>query len=599
MSFFWKSKSYRAPRPANPANAIYLGCFRDVTKTQAGAELTYAGERHLLLIGPNGSGKGTRLLVPNLLRLQDRSVIVIDPKGELTAITARQRSKFSRIVVLNPFDVLGLGGTGFNPLAALDPDSPTFVDDAAGLAEALIKIEPGEKDPHWSESARNLVAALIMWEVKEAKRRGRVPHMENVRRLLTEPSEYERDTDGKSKLVRGLKITAARMVAYGDFEIESLIGRFLRDNNEISGIQSAADRQTTWMLSPLMRANMAKNGIDFASLKEQPTTVYVILPAERMRTHNVWLRLVIVSALRSLYRPGGLRTLFMLDEFAQLGHLPPIEDAFGLVRGFGVQLWPILQDLNQLKELYGKRWETMTANSGVVQGFAPNDLTTAEWMSRRAGDSTVAAAGYNKGDALSSAGHGSTSQSTGLSFSQARRPLFLPQELMDLPAGCGVFWPAGTSKTVPFIAPSYWQVPELAAHADANPYFPSARTTPALPRRKPVSHRPSLALAVTKAMARDSYKLAKWSAPHIKHGLYVVGMATIRFARRSYVFALYELPPIMREFYATTRAICLGLADAYRAGKASYRHNRQKGAAKSGPPAPPSLAITSDLRRPR
>jgi hypothetical protein len=54
--------------------------------------------------------------------------------------------------------------------------------------------------------------------------------------------------------------------------------------------------------------------VDFSKLKEKPTTVYVILPAERMRTHSVWLRLVIVSALRALYRPGGLRTLFLIDE---------------------------------------------------------------------------------------------------------------------------------------------------------------------------------------------------------------------------------------------------------------------------------------------
>ena len=59
--------------------------------------------------------------------------------------------------------------------------------------------------------------------------------------------------------------------------------------------------------------------LDFADLKRRPITVYIVLPAERMRTHSVWLRLVIVSALRALYKPGGLRTLFMLDEFAQLG----------------------------------------------------------------------------------------------------------------------------------------------------------------------------------------------------------------------------------------------------------------------------------------
>ena len=129
----------------------------------------------------------------------------------------------------------------------------------------------------------------------------------------------------------------------------------------------------------------------FGKLKERLTTVYVILPAERMRTHSVWLRLVIVSALRALYRAGGLRTLLLIDEMPALGHLAPLEDAFGLVRGYKVQIAGICQDLNQLKALYKERWESFLANAGVVQGFTPNDLTTADWMSRRAGQATILA----------------------------------------------------------------------------------------------------------------------------------------------------------------------------------------------------------------
>jgi type IV secretion system protein VirD4 len=456
------------------SSAIYLGHYADTTKGAQGAPLDYEGERHLLLFGPNGSGKGTRLLVPNLLRLRDRSLVVIDPKGELTAITAEYRRTLGEVVILNPFDVLGLGSASFNPLALLDPDSKTFVDDAMGVGEALIKLE--EKDPHWSESAQSLITALIMWEVIQAKKNNRPPLLKHVRFLLTEPDEYVQEGNKRIQ-VKGLRITAKVMARKGGYEIQSMAGRFLRDSDEIASIQSTADRQTAWMLSPLMRDNMEKNDIDFADLKKRPITVYLILPAERMRTHSVWLRLVIVTALRRLYTAGGLPTLFMLDEFAQLGHLGPIEDAFGLVRGYGVQLWPILQDLNQLKALYKERWETFVGNAGAVQGFAPNDLTTADWMSRRAGITTIAAAGYNKGDAQSSAGQGSMSQSSGLSFNQSQRPLFLPQELMDLPKGSGLLWPAGTSKSVPFRAPSYWTMGELAERARPNPYAP-ATTAP-------------------------------------------------------------------------------------------------------------------------
>src|ERR1700681_4569969 len=116
---------------------ITLGRYFDEPVGRVGDKIPYAGERHLLLFGPNGTGKGTRFLIPNLLSIDDRSIIVIDPKGELAAVTAEYRRTVSDVVLLNPFNVLGLGSEGFNPLAALDPNSNHFYDDTAVLGEAL------------------------------------------------------------------------------------------------------------------------------------------------------------------------------------------------------------------------------------------------------------------------------------------------------------------------------------------------------------------------------------------------------------------------------------------------------------------------------
>jgi type IV secretion system protein VirD4 len=140
-----------------------------------------------------------------------------------------------------------------------------------------------------------------MWE---KLRNGAAANLENVRAMLTEPNDWEtvEGADGKptERLIAGLKVTAIHMIAKGGYEIESLASRFASTTRETASIQSAADTQTRWMLSAPMRADLKKNGIDFAKLKDRPTTVYVILPAERLRTHSVWLRLVIVSALRAL-----------------------------------------------------------------------------------------------------------------------------------------------------------------------------------------------------------------------------------------------------------------------------------------------------------
>jgi len=83
----------------------------------------------------------------------------------------------------------------------------------------------------------------------------------------------------------------------------------------------------------------------------------------------------------------------MLDEFAQLGTLKIMSDIMGIGRGYKMQLWPVLQDLNQLEELYPKRWQTFLSNAGAQLFFAPRDLKTAEYVSKKCGDSQVTTQG--------------------------------------------------------------------------------------------------------------------------------------------------------------------------------------------------------------
>jgi type IV secretion system protein VirD4 len=72
------------------------------------------------------------------------------------------------------------------------------------------------------------------------------------------------------------------MILDGGYELESLASRIAgRDTNELASIRSTADSQTRWVLSKPMRDDLKKPGVDFQKLKDRPTTVYVILSAER------------------------------------------------------------------------------------------------------------------------------------------------------------------------------------------------------------------------------------------------------------------------------------------------------------------------------
>jgi hypothetical protein len=88
--------------------------------------------------------------------------------------------------------------------------------------------------------------------------------------------------------------------------------------------------------------------------------------------YSRWLRLLVAQAIGEMARSSAKPprpVLFLLDEFAALGRLQPVERAMGLMAGYGLQLWPILQDLHQLRSLYGKNAGTFLSNAGVLQAF--------------------------------------------------------------------------------------------------------------------------------------------------------------------------------------------------------------------------------------
>src|SRR3546814_15366939 len=61
----------------------------------------------------------------------------------------------------------------------------------------------------------------------------------------------------------------------------------------------------------------------------------------------------------------------------------------GLMAGYGIQLWPILQDVHQLRALYERRAGTFLSNAGVLQIFGVNDHDSAKLVSDLLGQETL------------------------------------------------------------------------------------------------------------------------------------------------------------------------------------------------------------------
>lgn len=370
---------------------MYLG--NDVLNGQASGNIIgYGGDGHMLTIGPTRSGKSRRLLIPNLLYETGRSALVVDIKGELAAVSAAHRAARGKVVALDPFGILpsrglNLACVGFNPMAALDPTAESFVDDAMAIAEALIQVNPNAKDPHWTESAQDLVAALVML-VRSTY--GERAHLGMVRREISN-SAASMDA-----------IATEAMTADVHPAIRNKLARFAggKDSKEIPGILSTAQTQTRFLDSPGIARNLMSNSIDFGTLKATTETIYLVLPPDKLITHAKWLRLVIGSAMTAMQRTGKAAgrpdVLFMLDEFPQLGRLQSVETAVSLNAGYGVKVWAAVQHLGQLKEHYGDNWETFLS-AGCVTAFAPRDVFTRDHLTKLIGTGSKAMRSISRG----------------------------------------------------------------------------------------------------------------------------------------------------------------------------------------------------------
>ena len=160
--------------------------------------------------------------------------------------------------------------------------------------------------------------------------------------------------------------------------------------------------------------------------------------------------------------------LFILDEMPALGRLTMVEQAYGLMAGFGIQLWGITQDLCQLRKVYGEDYESFIGNSGVVAYFGSPDKTSADYFSDLCGVTTV----WNFSSAVATAfssssggsGGGSSSRSTTSTDTRAatQRKLAYPDELMRLDQSQQLILIENTN---PIMAAKikWYEVPELAA----------------------------------------------------------------------------------------------------------------------------------------
>ena len=381
-----------------------------------------------------------------MLQNYNGSTLIIDPKGENAAVTLRRQKELEKEVhVLNPWGLHGLPNSNFNPLDILDPNSDNVVDDCDMIAELLVPLDKSldGNSQHFDSRARALISGLLLHMVTSMPKEDvTLMKLRSLLRLAGDDlDDLLKDMDNNSSEDGLVKESASE-----------IMGLIMNSPKEAGSVFSTAQNATDIFKGTNIRKAVRSSDFDLKDITKGNMTIFVCIPADRLKTHYRWLRLIVGSALVTVQRYHDERVLFILDEFYSLGYMREIDTNMGLLPGFNVTLMPVVQDLNQLHKLYGDSWETFLANSAVKQFLGIKDKFTGEYIERSMGKQTRYTYTIDDQQVVDSWG----------------QPLMALNEILEDEKGIITF--------INGIPPCYFKKfpyykSAIAKHADPNPYF--------------------------------------------------------------------------------------------------------------------------------
>lgn len=437
----------------NP-RGLYLGVLD-------GRPLFYTGKAHLLTVAPARQGKGIAFVIPNLLHWQG-SVFVTDPKGELAGVTERHRREHfgQEVFVLNPWGLHNLPQHRYNPFqplieAASDPALIRGIaDEAKALALQLLpEPEDGARNRYFREGSRKILRALMLHFATRGE-----PENCNLTQIW-------RVLNNVSRLKETIVAMAGSTALNGTVaDLGDDLSYLIADNEDQFADFREGALQVVDIFDPVgwLGDAVAASDFDFRALKEGKASVYLVIPQDRIATHGAWLGLVTRQAISAVARSGGNSpVLFLLDEFANMGKLAGLAESLTALPGLGVRVWAIVQELSDLRRVYGPHTtDTILSQAEVKQFFAVQNDNLARTLSAALGERTVKTKNYNLGrDDMTE-----VSESLG----ETGRPLLTADEIRQMPADQQLMFvkalPPIRANRIPF-----WNVSPWNEWADPNP----------------------------------------------------------------------------------------------------------------------------------
>ncbi|MDA9448363.1 Ti-type conjugative transfer system protein TraG [Bradyrhizobium sp. CCBAU 21360] len=387
------------------------------------------GSSHGIVFAGSGGFKTTSVTVPTALKWAG-GLVVLDPSNEVAPmVTGHRHGAGRQIFVLDPRS----SEIGFNVLDWIGQHGATKEEDIAAVASWIMTDNPRQgsaRDDFFRASALQLLTALIGDVCLSGHTEKKDQHLRQVRANLSEPEPKLRQ-----------RLQAIYDNSESGFVKENVAPFIAMTPETFSGVYANAVKETHWLSYANYAALVSGSSFTTAELADGRTDVFINLDLKTLENHAGLARAIIGSLLNAIYNRNGEvngRTLFLLDEVARLGYLRILETARDAGRKYGISLLMLYQSIGQMREAYGGRDATSKwfESASWISFSAINDPETADYISKRCGDTTVEV------DQLSQSSQMSGSSRT-RSKQLARRPLMLPHEVLRMRTDEQIIFTAG------------------------------------------------------------------------------------------------------------------------------------------------------------
>jgi type IV secretion system protein VirD4 len=393
--------------------------------------------QHTVIVGDTGSNKTYAFLMPNLLREQERSIVVVDVKGNLYRRTAKIKQQQGYDVRLFNFIDL-IHCDSYNPL-----DYIQNPDDTPKVANALVSYLRPPKGVGQTDFFLSSAEALLSSFMNYVKFTPSLfsKDMQTIGTIL----DIVTDTDGKPMEEHLMEMFESLEDGHPAKQSWRLFTSQLSSDKMMGSIYGTLNNQilSLW-INQKLRTFTESNPWNLQDLAEssQKTVVYVVIP-ENDDTYKLLINAFFIQMFRLLSdvgRKNGIiptRPIIMLDEFANLGKLPNYENTLTTIREYQVSIFTIIQSLTQLDHLYGKSLrEVIIGNHATQFLIGANDETTTTFYSKKLGNQTM------EGEQTST-----TTNSKGVSKNQStqyyRQSLMTPDEIERMDTNIGILFARG------------------------------------------------------------------------------------------------------------------------------------------------------------